>query len=137
MGSERKVSKQSEEELKAGISIFVRICSDLGLACTPTTSFGAGTPVRFELSNGSKELRIRVGYDFVTDLPGTREFQSALQSYLTAVALRFPEPSFAEYVTVSGIPVSFRIDFPFRMSPEIQPFECVHVLANRVIDTVF
>ena len=131
------MSKQSEEELKTGISIFVKMCSDIGLACTPTTSFGAGTPVRFELSNRSKELRIRVGYDFVTDLPSTREFQSALQSYLTAVALRFPEPSFSEYVTVSGIPVSFRIDFPFRMSPEVLPFECVHVLAKSGTDTVF
>jgi TIR domain len=131
------VSKQPEDELKEGISIFGRMCSDLGVACTPTASSRAGSPVQFELAGGGKKVRLILGYDFITDLPGTREFQPALRSYLTAVALRFPEPTSGEYVTVSGIPVAFRINFPFRMSNEGGSFESVHVSTKSGIDAVF
>lgn len=82
-------------------------------------------------------MRLRLGYDFVTDIPGTKEFQSALQTYLAALALRVGQPSLAEYATVSGIPVTFRIEFPFCMSTEGGSFEFVHVLTVTGIDTVF
>jgi len=89
-----------------------------------------GSPVRFDLSNGSKELRVRIGYDFVTDLPGTKEFQTALWSYLSAKALRFSEPDSSEYITLSGVPLRFRIEFPFGRSPEGGSFDFVHVLTR-------
>src|SRR5262245_46637030 len=104
------MSSQAEKELQAGISIFSEMCSKVGLTCTPASTFHARSPVRFDLSNGSKELRVEVGYEFITDLPGTKEFQSALWSYLTAVTLKFPQQSFAEYGTLSGIPIMFDID---------------------------
>jgi len=131
------LSSPSEDELKAGISIFVAMCAKLGLSCTPATDFRAGNPVRFELSNGSKELPLTLGFDFVTDLPRTKELKSALQFYLTEVALRFGQPNFVEHATMSGIPVSFRIGFPFRMSTEGGSFEFVHVQAKTGTDRVF
>ena len=130
------MSSQSEDELKAGISILVDMCSKLGLACTPTTNFRAGNPVRFDLSKGSKELRLILGFDFVTDLPGTKEFQSALELFLTEVALRLDEPNLEEYATMSGIPVRFRIEFPFRMSTGGGAFEFVHVVTESGIDAI-
>ena len=131
------MSSQSEKELTAGISIFVRMCSELGLACTPTASFGARSPVRFDLSNGSKEVRVKLGYNFVTDLPGTKEFQTALRSYLKAVALRFPEQNFSEYGTLCGVPITFDIEFPFARSTEGGDFKFVHVHTKSESDTVF
>lgn len=90
----------------------------------------------FVVSNGSKEVRITLGYDFVTDLPGTKELQSALRAYLTAVALRFPEQDFSAYATLSGAPFRFQIEFPFRRSTEGGSFEFVHVLTASGFDTL-
>ena len=131
------MDNQAEKELRAGISIFAEICSKLGLKCTPTTSFRAGSPVRFDLSKGDKQVRVTLGYEFVTDLPGTKEFQLALSSYLTALALRFPGQSFLEFATLSGISVTFEIDFPFSRSTEGGDFEFVHVHTKSGLDTVF
>jgi hypothetical protein len=130
------MSSQSEDELKAGISILVAMCSKLGLLCTPATNLRTGNPVRFELSDGSKELRLTLGFEFVTDLPGTKEFQSALELYLTEVALQLGGPNFEEYTTMSGIPVRFRIRFPFVMSTEGGSFNFVHVVVESGIDTI-
>ena len=131
------MDNQAEKELRAGISIFAEICSKLGLKCTPTTSFRAGSPVRFDLSKGTKEVRVTLGYEFVTDLPGTKEFHLALSSYLTALALRFPGQSFLEFATLSGISVKFEIDFPFSRSTEGGDFEFVHVHTQSGLDIVF
>jgi hypothetical protein len=121
------VTSQSEKELQAGISIFVEMCSNVGLTCAPISSPHPGSPARFELSNGDKELHVRVGYEFLTDLPGTKEFQSALWFYLSAVALKLPEQNFGEYATLSGIPITFAIEFPFARSTEGGDYQFVHV----------
>jgi hypothetical protein len=131
------LSSQFGEEFRAGIAIFEKVCSKNNLTCTWKTEPFAGDSVRFALSKGGQELRIRLGRDFVTDLPGTKEFQSALELYLTEVALRFGEPTFEEYETMSGIPVRFRIEFPFSRSTEGGSFEFVHVLTESGAGTVF
>ena len=81
----------------AGIAIFENVCSKNSLTCTWKTEPFSGDSVRFTLSKGGQELRIRLGREFVADLPGTKEFQSALELYLAEVALRFGEPNFEEY----------------------------------------
>jgi hypothetical protein len=78
---------------------------------------------------------VTVGYDFVTDLPGTKEFQSALWSYLNAVALKLPEQNFGEYTTLSGISLTFAIDFPFSRSTEGGDYQFVHVHTNGGVDS--
>jgi hypothetical protein len=130
------LSSQFGEEFRAGIAIFERVCSKNSLTCTWKTQPADGDSVRFTLSKGGQELGIRLGRGFVADLPGTKEFQSALEFYLTEVALRFGEPNFEEYATMSGIPVRFHIEFPFRMSTEGGSFEFVHVVTESGIDTI-
>jgi hypothetical protein len=93
--------------------------------------------VRFDLSNGTKEVSLTLGYEFVTDLPGTKEFKSALWLYLSAMALKWTERSFVEYMTLSGIPLTFGIEFPFARSTEGGDFKFVHVHTKTGIDTVF
>ncbi len=127
------MSSQFGEEFRAGVAIFEKACSKNSLACTWKTEPGAGESVRFTLSKGGQELRISLGLDFVTDLPGTKDFQSALEFYLTEVALRFGEPNLEEYATMSGIPVWFQIEFPFR---SYGTSEFVHVLTESGIDPV-
>lgn len=90
--------------------------------------------MRFDLSNGIEEVRIILGYEFVTDLPGTKEFQIGLEFYLTALALGFREHRVSEYATMSGIPVRFQIEFPFNTSTESGSFAFVHVLTKCGID---
>jgi len=131
------VSGQVGDELGAGISVFVKLCSEFGLACAPTRSFGMGNPVRFDLSKGNKEVQVNLGYEFLTDLPATEQYHSALRSYLTELALRLPNHSFAEYATLSGIPITLNIEFPLSRSTEGGDFQFVHVHAKTGIDTVF
>jgi hypothetical protein len=130
------LSSQFGEEFRAGIAIFERVCSKNSLTCTWKTQPAAGDSVRFTLSKGGQELGIRLGRGFIADLPGTKEFQSALEFYFTEVALRFGEPNFEEYATMSGIPVKFHIEFPFRMSTEGGSFEFMHVVTEGGIDTI-
>jgi len=129
------VTSQTERELQASIAIFVEMCSKIGLTCVPISSRHIGSPVRFDVSNGDKKLQVTVGYDFVTDLPGTKEFQSALWSYLNAVALKLPEQNFGEYTTLSGISLTFAIDFPFSRSTEGGDYQFVHVHTNGGVDS--
>jgi hypothetical protein len=105
-----------ENELSAGIDLVLEASRQLRLGCIPSGSLRTGHRVNFDLTDGNKEIRMALGHDFVTDLPGTKEFQSALREYLSAIALRFREQSFNEYMTLSGIPIRFEIRFPFRRS---------------------
>src|SRR5258708_1023662 len=125
------VSSQLEQQLQAAIAIFQANCSHFGLTCTTGISPSAGGSVRFNLSKGSKERRLKVGYEFVTDLPGTKEYQSGLEFFLNALALRFGEQ---EYATLSGIPVRFRIEFPFRVGPGT--YDYVHVFTETGTDPI-
>jgi hypothetical protein len=131
------LTSESEQQLKAGIAIFVGMSSKLGLVCSPTASSRRGSPVQFDLSNGSTELRLTLGYDFVTDLPCTKEFQQALWMDLSAITLRLTDQNLAEFTTLSGIPIRFRIEFPFSRSTEGGSFEFVHVLTESGARTVF
>jgi TIR domain len=131
------LSSQFGEEFRAGIAIFEKVCSKNSLTCTWKTEPANGDSVRFILSKDGHELPIRLGREFVADLPGTKEFQSALEFYLAAVALRFGDPTFEEYATMSGIPVRFRIGFPFRMSTSGVDLVSVHVRTETGTDTGF
>jgi hypothetical protein len=131
------LSSQFGEEFRAGIAIFEKVCSKNSLTCTWKTEPANGDSVRFSLSKGGHELLIRLGREFIADLPGTKEFQSTLELYLTEVALRLGEPHFEEYATMSGIPVRFRIEFPFRRSTDGGSYEFVHVLTESGTETVF
>jgi hypothetical protein len=125
------VNSQSERELRAGIAIFEQLCAKFGITCTSGVSPSAGGSVRFDLSKGGKELRLKVGFDFVADLPGTKEYQSGLEFFLNAFALNFGEQ---EYATLSGIPVRFLIEFPFQPGPGT--YDYVHVFTETGTDSI-
>lgn len=126
------MDKQTEDQVKAGVSIFVQECSVSGIECTPVVSSHAGMPVRFQLARDNKGISIACRFEFITDLPATKEYLPALRFYMSALSLKFREPGLSEYLTLNGIPIAVRIDFPFRMSLEGGSFESVHVLLKTV-----
>jgi hypothetical protein len=131
------VGSQFGEEFRAGVALFEKVSSNHGLSCAWKSDPGDGRSGQFALSKDGKELRIALRLDFVTDLPGTRELQTALESYLTELSLRFAERNLSEYATMSGIPTRLRIGFPFRTRTPANSFESVHVLVQSGTDPVF
>jgi hypothetical protein len=101
-------------DLQRGIDLVLHLSQEFGLQCIPSGSRRTNSRMNFDFSNGHKELRVPMSHEFVEDLPGTKEFQIALRGYVSAIALRFREQTFDEYMTLSGVPIRFEIHFPFK-----------------------
>lgn len=56
---------------------------------------------------------VEFSYEFLSDLPGTPEYQKALETHLKSLAYRLRNPRPSEHVTLSGIPVDVEIEWPF------------------------
>lgn len=91
---------------------------------------GRGNPVRFDIGaeeDGQPRRSLRLSYDFVTDLYGTKEFQFAISAFLARLKLILlgPEPNY--YMTLRGIPLAIEIEWPFQLSTDGGSYHFVHV----------
>ena len=130
------MGSQFGEEFRTGIALFKEICTKQGLSCEWKTDPGAGDSGQFLLGKSCQAVQrmVRVGLDFVIDLPFSKESQSAAALYLTATALRFGEQDPTEYATISGVPIKFRVGLPFRTSTTGGDFVSARVFTENGTD---
>jgi len=97
-------------------------------AVTSGTDFSGGSTVRFEIARPESPARtqmLEVSSGF--DLAGAPELQSELQDYLRQAATRLKNPRPDCYLTLSGLPLSFRnFAWPFHSSTSGADTNLVH-----------
>lgn len=115
-----------EDELARGLEAFSRACRDAGLVFIPPQQipFERGTirlTVAKAVSRGDSSLSrpfpVALSYNFLTDLPGTPKYPERLNEYLQGLSRRLENPRENAFMALSGIPLSFEIEWPLRTSP--------------------
>jgi class 3 adenylate cyclase len=116
-----------KDELASGLELLARFCEQAGLALVQLQggSFSHGTiplTVGKAVSMGGVSTQrastIALSHNFLSDLPGTREYQERLHEYLQSLSLRLENPRESAFITLSGIPVSFGIQWPLLTPPD-------------------
>jgi hypothetical protein len=78
-----------------------------------------GYPVRFdigaEVDDLTKQVVVPLSYEFVTDLPDTRDYAPAFRAFLNRLKLKMHDPDSQQLPNLSGIPFRIDIDWPFQM----------------------
>lgn len=116
----------AQDDVSKGIEIFRQACDRAGLAFLSYDKIHVGLGL-FQLIVGkavdiggelvSREQTITLSYQFLSDLPGMREYQ-ALDSYLGCLPFRLKNPVPWEFMTLLGIPIRVEIDWPFHRAPD-------------------
>lgn len=86
-----------------------------------------------EVQTGSRtQLRaptFEFSREFVEDLPAQKEYQAAVADFLESLSLRLVQTSAQQFMTLSGVPLSLEIHWPFR-PVQSSDDEFIHVLAR-------
>jgi class 3 adenylate cyclase len=123
----RRCRPMPNNELARGLEIFGKSCHQAGLGLVPlkqesvsrgTILLVVGKAVSVRGVNNPRTMTVALSHNFLSDLPGTREYQERLQEYLQTLSLRLENPKETAFMTLSGIPVSLEIQWPLRNSPE-------------------
>lgn len=117
----------SGREFAAASDILRELCEAARLAFPPQDIISSGPgpvhvlvgkAVEIEGKLTSRSHALCLSHNFLTDLPGTSDYQTKLGAYLQSLSSRIENPDENAFMTLSGVPLQVEISWPLRRSPD-------------------
>jgi hypothetical protein len=106
--------KEQQQEGVAELNSRLATC---GLAIVEQNRFWPNRMVTyFEIGKSGRQTNLVLSDEFIRDLPRTREYQDAVDKYVTAVAGRIRCGSPSVFYCISHVAISIEIDWPIQHS---------------------
>ena len=144
---------QMQEEVDAGIERLRQRMKGLGkLEVVPSQPLSDCEAQYFVVASGQKKVDFVLSYEFLSDLPNTKEYLAFLEEYARTLENRFKQPNPMDFYCRDGTPINIEVLWPMpeyvRVSVEDihQPtlvakcvvyvdgtaFECQQAIVNRI-----
>ena len=69
----------------------------------------------FEVREGEKAVDFVLSHEFLSDLPGTGDYQRYVDDYADALEKRFEQPNPLDFYCKTGSPINFTIRWPITL----------------------
>lgn len=118
-----------DREVQAGIEFLKTILSGTRVRIERITALQNREAHVFVFMRGENSHQIVISEEFLSDLPGTKEYQQSAKQYFRDLENRLQNLSASDFYSLAGIPVRISIDWPWEAMPN-RDASFVHVYVH-------
>jgi len=118
-----------EREVQAGIELLKTILSGTRVRIEKITPLQNREAHVFLFTRGENSHQIVISEEFLSDLPGTKEYQRSAKEYFKDLENRLQNPSSSDFYSLGGSRIIITINWPFEAMPN-RDTSFVHVYVH-------